>query len=248
MLSQRMAKAICFIELGHEIPMHHKILEQDAKTFDDTLHILRDGGGEHNLEAEHDRRILAKLELLFSDWKPFAEEIKTVIATDEVSSEMEEHIIDENLSILRDMNEAVSMIEQEYANPHTLDMANAVTLNIIARQRMLAQKAAKDFCYVATSHSVEEERADLTATRNLFAASLGAVINGYEPLGIAPPPSEEIRLQLEIVAEIWDPMSEIFKHVSDGSVPTDEEVTFIAIQSTHLQDAMNEAVQMYVVH
>lgn len=246
MLTQRIAKAICFIELGHEVDLHHDMLEQDYHLFDETLHILRDGGGEKDLAPEEDRRTLEELKIVFEHWAPFAEEIETIIASNEVSEQAEEHIIEENLIMLKDMNDTVTLIEQEYANPHTLQMADAVTLNIFARQRMLSQKAAKDFCYVATSHHIEEERADLAQTHALFTASLGALINGYEPLGIAPPPTDEIKAQLDVVAEIWGPLDEIFTLVSEGEVPTPEQITLVASENIHLQEEMNKAVQMYV--
>lgn len=248
MLTQRIAKAICFIELGQDVDMHHDMLERDYHLFDETLYLLRDGGGEHNLAAETDRRTLAELEVVFAHWEPFAAEIETIIATNVVTAEAEEHIIEENLIMLQDMNDTTTLIEQEYANPHTLQMAGAMTINIFARQRMLSQKAAKDFCYVATAHHVEETRKDLAETQALFAASLGAIMNGYEALGIAPPPSEEIEAQLEIVAEIWGPLDEIFTNVSGGSDPTQAEVALVATENIHLQTEMNNAVQLYVAH
>ncbi len=246
MLTQRIAKEICFIELGYKVDMHHDMLEQDYHLFDEILHVLRDGGGAMDLPPEEDRRTLEELEIVFGHWEEFAEEIETIIASNEVSEEAEEHIIEENLILLQDMNDTVFLIEQEYANPHTLEMADAVTLNIFARQRMLSQKAAKDFCYVATEHHVEEERADLAETQALFSASLGAILNGYEPLGIVPPPTEAIEAQLDIVAGIWAPMETIFKNISGGGVPTAEDIELIAAENIHLQNEMNKAVQMYV--
>lgn len=248
MLTQRIAKTICFIELGYHVEEHHDMLDADFHLFDDTLHLLREGGGEHNLAPETDRRTLQELEIVFGHWEPFKEEIETILATDHVSAEAEEHILEENLIMLKDMNDLVAMIEQEYANPHTLDMSAAVTTNIFARQRMLSQMAAKDFCYVATEHHVEEERANLAKTQALFTASLGALQNGYEALGIPAPPTEEIAAQLEVVAQIWAPMDEIFIRIAEGESPTDEDVAFIAKENLHLQNEMNVAVQMYVAH
>lgn len=248
MLTQRIAKTICFIELGYHVEEHHDMLDADYHLFDETLHLLREGGGEHDLAPEEDRRTLAELDIVFEHWEPFKAEIETILATDHVSPEAEEHIIEENLIMLQDMNDLVSLIEQEYANPHTLEMADAVTLNIFARQRMLSQMAAKDFCYVATEHHIEEERADLAKTQALFTASLGALMNGYEPLGIAPPPTDEIKAQLDVVAGIWGPLDEIFIQVSEGKTPTLEDLAHVAAENIHLQEEMNKAVQMYVEH
>ena len=248
MLSQRIAKEVCFIELGYHVEEHHKMLEEDYHLFEDTLIELRDGGGQYNIEPEKDRRTLVELELVFEHWAPFKEAIETVLATDEVTDEVEEHIMEYNLVMLQDMNDTVTLIEQEYANPHTLEMADAFTLNLISRQRMLSQKAAKEFCYIATGHHVEEERIALAETRELFTNSHAAIANGMPALGIAPPPTAEISEQLAVVSEIWQPLDEIYTHVSEGTDPTEPEVGFVAAESIHLLAEMSNAVQLYVNH
>lgn len=248
MLSQRIAKEICYIELGYHVAEHHEMLETDYHLFENTLIELRDGGGQYDIEPENDRRTLVQLERVFEHWAPFKAAIEEILATDQVTVDAEEHIIEYNLIMLNDMNETVTLIEQEYANPHSLEMSDALTLNLIARQRMLSQKAAKEFCYVATEHHVKEERHELAETRELFTATLNAVINGLPALGISPPPTDEIAEQLTFVSEIWQPMDEIFVNVAGGATPAEPEVAFIAAENLHLLAEMNNAVQLYVNH
>ena len=61
MLTQRMAKAVCYVHEGHEVDMHLEMLEGDYHLFSDTLDILLNGGGEHNLAPETDRRTVEEL-------------------------------------------------------------------------------------------------------------------------------------------------------------------------------------------
>lgn len=246
MLSQRIAKAVCFIELGHGVEMYHDYLDADYHLFDETLHVLRDGGGEFNLEPETDRRTLHLLEEVFAHWEPFAAELETILETDHIDFDVEEHIREENLVMLKDMNDLVSTIEQEYANAHTLDLQNAMTINIFARQRMLSQMLAKDFCYVVSGHHVDEESAVLEETHVLFQNSLDAIRNGLPAMGIDPPPTEEIKLQLDFVAEIWVDLDEIYTRTIAGETPTEEEIGFVSTESLHLLNEMNKAVQMYI--
>ena len=246
MLSQRIAKSICFIELGQSVEMYHDYLEADYQLFDSTLHVLRDGGGDKNLEAEADRRTLTKIEEIFEHWEPFAANIEGVIATNEISFETSEHIREENLVMLSDMNELVTLIEQEYANAYSLDLQSAMTINIFARQRMLSQMLAKDFCYAVSGHHVEEQIALLEETHVLFQNSLDAIRNGLPAMGIAPPPTEEIKAQLDIVADIWVDLDTIYTNVINGGTPTAEEIAFVSSESLHLLEEMNTAVQMYI--
>ena len=54
--------------------------------------------------------------------------------------------------------------------------------------------------------------------------------------------------ETQVVAEIWHDMDEVFLVVIEGAVPTDEQITFIAMESVLLQGEMNKAVQMYSNH
>lgn len=246
MLIQRMAKSVCFIELGQDVETHQEMLASDFQLFDASLIELRDGGGQHDIPTETDRRILAGLETVTELWTPFAAEVEAVGANNAVSDSASALVSETNLAVLKNMNDTVSLIQQEYANPHTLDMAKAVTLNIIARQRMLSQKMAKDFCYIATGNRPDERRAALAETQALFAASLGALINGYEALGIAPPPTDEISTQLGLVAEIWEPVNATITRLAEGAKPTSDEISLMATENMRLLVEMNKAVQMYV--
>ncbi|MCK4860383.1 MAG: type IV pili methyl-accepting chemotaxis transducer N-terminal domain-containing protein [Rhodobacteraceae bacterium] len=245
MLTQRIAKSICFIHHGEEVEMHLDMLANDHELFSDTLNILIEGGGEFHLEPEHDRRTLDELHKVAELWGPFDEKTVHIIATGVVSKEDEEYVDTHDLELLNYSNRAVSLIEQTYANPNTLNMATAITLNIFGRQRMLAQRAAKDFCFISTGYKAAEERVDLQETQNIFTLSLNAIHHGLPEMGIAPPPTDEITAQLEIVAEIWGGMNEVFLSVIAGADPTVEQISFIAMKSNLLQDAMNEAVHMY---
>ena len=226
MLTQRMAKAVCNIHEGHVVDMHLEMLANDYHLFSDTLNILIDGGGEHDLEPENDRRTLEELGHVLTQWARLSEIVDHAIKTGTVSE--------------------VSLIEQNCANPNTLNMATAITLNIFGRQRMLAQQSAKGYCYVASGHNNGEETANLEEARSIFSVSLDAIRFGLPEMGIAPPPTDEIAAQLGVVAEIWQGMDAVFRAAIAGTTPTEEEITFIAIESMQLQNAMNTAVQMYI--
>ena len=245
MLIQRMSKSVCFIHEHRDVEQHHAALVQDHILFKETLDILHNGGGEHDLEAEHNHRVLRVLDAVTEEWAPFDEAIEHVLEADVVSKETSDFIFDHNIEMLNDMNDAVSMIEQEYANPNTLNMAHAITLNIFGRQRMLSQRLAKDYCYILSGHSVAEELVDLEETVALFAVSLNAIRNGLPEMGITPPPNDEIATQLDLVVQIWEPLHAIFDKVTGGITPTEEDIAFVIDENMRLLAEMNKAVQMY---
>ena len=226
MLTQRMAKSVCFIHEEHNIDMHLKLLADDHALFSSTLDIMTNGGGEHNLAPETDRRTLEELGHVAEQWRNLGEVILRSVNTGTATEADAKYVNSHDLELLEDSDHAVSLIEQNYANPNTLNMATAITLNIFGRQRMLAQRAAKGFCYVAADHAGENEIASLEETRNIFTVSLDAIRFGLPELGIAPPPTDEISAQLAIVADVWKGMDEIFISTIAGVPPTEEDITF----------------------
>lgn len=244
-LTQRMAKAACFIELGVEKEMHLASLAKSHDEFDKVLHILREGSPELFVTPETDRRTLEGLNRVLKTWEGFGAAIQHVVDTGEVSFEAEEEILEANVIALSEMNEAVAHIQHEYANPNEMNMAAAVSINIFGRQRMLAQQASKEFCYVAAAHHVQEEKELLAKTHALFENSMLAIMHGMPAVGISPPPNQEISDQLEVVHNIWLPMDDIFTRAAAGEVPTKEEILFIATENNHLTEEMNKAVHMY---
>lgn len=245
MLSQRIAKAACFVELGVQKDAHLQMLGDAHDLFDATLKELRDGGGQHGLAPETDRKTLEGLASVQDHWVDFSVTLKEVLAKGEVSYEAEEDILSKNLMALADMNLITSLVEQEYANPNETMMDAAIAINIFGRQRMLSQKASKEFCYVASGHHVEEERAHLEETRKLFDTSLDAITNGMPAAGLKPPPTPEIAAQLAVVGTIWGPMEAIFQRTIAGEAPSQADIEFIATENNRLLVEMNKAVEMY---
>lgn len=245
MLTQQMAKAACFIEIDIEKERHLAMLAEARAVFDTSLHQLRDGGGQPAIAAEDDRRTLEGLKVVFEHWETFKVAVDHVIEIGAVEFETEEIILESNVITLEDMNKTVSLIEQEYANPNQVMMGQAVAINIFGRQRMLSQKATKEFCYVVGDHHAAEEKALLGKTHALFEASLQAIMHGMPAVGIKKPPTQEISDQLQVVYDIWHPMDEIFVRTIAGEKPTHEELLFIATENDHLMSEMNKAVVMY---
>ena len=93
MLTQRMAKAVCFIHEGFDVDMHVKMLADDHVLFTNTLDTLLNGGGKHDLEPETDRRTLEELGHVSKQWEHLSEIILRAIETGTVSDEDEEYVL-----------------------------------------------------------------------------------------------------------------------------------------------------------
>lgn len=246
MLSQRIAMTACFVELGVKKDVNLEKLRRAHDVFDSTLIELRDGGGEYDIPPEKDRRTLEGLESVQSHWTDFSKTIQGVLETGEVTYEAEEDILSKNLMALEDMKKIASLVEQEYANPNNLMMDAAIAMSIVSRQRMLLQKATKEFCYVVADHHVEEEIENLKSTHTLFNTTLDAIKNGMPAVGVKPPPTPEIAAQLGVVDDVWHAIDEIFERAIAGEEISKEEIEFVATENSHLLEEMNKAVALYL--
>lgn len=105
---------------------------------------------------------------------------------------------------------------------------NALLIDLYERQRMLAQKIAKDVCLIAQGDRSEARRTNLMETAGIFAASLDAFQNGLADVGVPPPPSEEIAGDLAEARHHWQTIAGLVASASLGNMPSAEETAAFA--------------------
>lgn len=241
MLSQRMAKAMCFAALGVDQAGHVEMAAIAHGDFERVLSALRNGDAELGLSSESDPNVLSALDDVDELWEKYGHAVDRGVQSENVDPWILAAVNSYKLPTLVQMNEAVTEIVQVYATgdvPPEL----AQTINVAGRQRMLSQKATAEFCLIVQGLGSRQNREALGKTLQLFNASLSSLQAGTE--GMVSPPSD-ILTQLEYVEELWAPLSEIFVHVSSGGLPNIEQVKFAAERNNLVLVEMNRAVGMY---
>jgi len=148
-------------------------------------------------------------------------------------------VSEKNLPLLKNMNKTVKLYEAQ-ASKKDLNPALAIAINLAGRQRMLTQKMTKEFLLVAKGIDVENNRANLAATKDLFDRTLNGLIDGDAQAGLSPAPNTDIETQLKKVKSMW----QVFKVKLEGD-PTAESIQAVAEENLPLLKEMNKAVGMF---
>lgn len=244
MLSQRMAKAVCFASIDVDKAAHIEMALAAHAEFDKALKGLRHGNADLGILQETTPAILTELDGVDTLWATYGSAIASSAKNGGFTADALNQIPDLSIPTLIQMNKAVRQFEKRYG-ASDIHPSLALAINISGRQRMLSQKSSKEFCLTVAGYAPNESRAALASTVDLFETSLIALMDGSDDLGLPEAPTDEIYEQLERVQELWAPVAAIFKMTSDGGTPTEQQVQFVATQNNTILVEMNNAVGMY---
>jgi hypothetical protein len=235
MLSQYMAKAVCFATLGIDQKTQIEEMKIAHHLFARTLVDLRDGSAVQQMLPEEDLGINTALDEVERLWYPYG------IAVEKLDLAA---VVAQNVPLLTKMNDAVTLFQKKYAAKKVAPEI-AAALNISGRQRMLTQKSSKEFCLVISGQDPTGNRTNLKATIALFQASLAGLKDGNEAMGLKTAPNAALQEQIGKVAAAWQPMYEIFARVADGASPTPDEILAISRQNVAVMETANAMTFLY---
>lgn len=245
MLSQRMAKAACFASIDVQTNAHLQQVSDAHALFDRTLRGLRGGDEEQGMNPEKAPRILEELAGVEELWITYGASVARAAASAEAAQAALPQISELNLPVLRQMNKTVGEFERHYGGTGDIHPVLALALNISGRQRMLSQKASKEFCLILAGRNVAANREALAETVALFETSLNGLKDGNEEMGLPPAPTDEIYAQLQTVSDLWSPLKTIFDATIAGTTPDAGAIAQVARDNNPLLKEMNQAVWMY---
>ncbi len=240
MLSQRIPAAACNLQAGVAPDVSGAIMVDAKAEFQRIVAGLEMGDDELGiLGAEDDRRVLADLAALKDVWGAIQHD-----AT-ETPSDGDVVVLAERSATLLDRAQTLtSTVAIEYADPTALLQANAITIDVAGRQRMLAQRISKNACLLASGHVDDAAVAELEAAKSTYDVSLGALRFGMEEAGIVPPPSPEIEAGLAEIAADWQAVQPLLARAAGGDLSLEERAQIFTAMNG-LTGKMNTLVGIY---
>ncbi len=245
MLSQRMSMAACYMTINVEHDKHLGILREAYEEFVKVHHGLLHGDEEIGLEAEGYRHVVDALNVVDGEWMEYQEILEGFISIQLMSRNAFHNMNVDGLSVLNEMNIAVSQITTSYsADLELLPEILALSIDFAGRQRMLTQKMSKEYCLIQAGIDVDENMENLNQSQAQFNATLNALIDGV-PHVIVAAPTPEIRAQLEEVRVLWEHPHNALASAAAGNEIQLHESDVIVHEMDAVLHAMNDAVKMY---
>lgn len=201
--AQRMAVASCFLDAGIETATYSGQITQGVADYDSYLAALTDGDAGLGINtAEEDRKLISTIYSVTSQWDRF-KEASLARLNGEGPTDGTDYVSRHNLNMMHTSKYLLREIIAVYAIPPAFLQSDAFTLDIVTRQPALGNQASKEACGLITGNTVMGSVSRFTKTVDRFDASMGALINGYEGLGVSAPPTPEVRASLEAIATDW---------------------------------------------
>ncbi len=202
MQSQRITAMACMMDAGINVDENRETIQAAMTEVDALLGAMKDGDTSYNVTvAEDDRRMLEAIRGVKLQWERFSEAMDLRLAG--VESSGPDYVSRQNLNLMHASKYLVSETVNRYAIPPALLQSDAFTLQIVARQRSLAQQLAKESCAIVTGNATMGSQARLHNSTKRFDASFNALINGFPAAGVSKPATPEIRAQLVAMSAEW---------------------------------------------
>lgn len=239
MLSQYMAKAVCFANLKVDAATQVNELRTAHHLFDQTLKDFRTGTTVQLMLPETDAGILAALDEVDKVWATYGAAVVNQELAPTTSL---------NTTVLAKANDAVTLFQQKYGSSGDVTPPVAAALNVSGRQRMLTQKSSKEFCLIATGVDTDANRKNLKTSVELYEKSMLGLKNGDKTMGLEAAPAPQIVDGIAKSYAEWTKIKVIFDRVINGSDPTNEDIATVSRQNVAIMEAANVVVELYEKH
>jgi nitrate/nitrite-specific signal transduction histidine kinase len=247
MLTQRIAKASCFIASFYELDKHKDMLEKAVALFSESHDAMKNGSTDYNFPKETNEAILYEMMQLEPLWEKLKFGADVLLDSYEFPGLDVDIIAQTNVPTLVQANEIVKTMDLIYTKSATTD-GSVRAINVAGRQRMLSQKAAKEFCFIAYGLDVEANRENLKKTIQAFDTALDDLRIGDIKKGIPSAATFEIGKQLMDIKRDWQEPRAIMIKASTGEDINETDFKVISDTNDLLLKNSNAVVTMMVQH
>jgi len=244
MLTQRLAKAACYIASFSDVKRHSAMLTQARDLFAESHRVLRQGSMELGIQATTDPQVLDLLATQEKSWRLIDFGAHLLADLPHVPGLGVDLIARYNLNLLEQADRVVGLLEA-----HTGEASDTVggrLVNIAGRQRMLTQKAAKEFCLIAYGIDPAKNRNHLRKSVETFDQALAILREGDPARGLDAVSDMDVGLQLNGIQGQWSRLSPILLKVAQGGQASSADFKLVGQLSEVLLQDSDDVVALLV--
>ncbi|MEO9819288.1 MAG: type IV pili methyl-accepting chemotaxis transducer N-terminal domain-containing protein [Paracoccaceae bacterium] len=241
MLVQQIGRAACYVLGDIEKDRNKKLALDGIAEFTKVQEWLRYGHAVKKWPAATNRALIANLEDVDGLWA-------TLKAADSQLAYGDFHtIVVHQVMVLTDSvmaaaNETVTTL-RGLTDVGPVDPSYLRTLDAAGRQRLLTQRATKEFCFAALISNTADHRGILSAAVQEFERVLDDLLTGQGDL-IAPP-NVMIQAQLERTQSTWNKLVVLFDLIRKGQSVSKQQMIEAAALSDRVLNQMNAVAFAY---
>lgn len=243
-LAQRIEQATCYVMTGVETAHFSSVAAEAADIFDRNLMALVAGSADLGLSPETDPNAIEALKTVMRLWEQFAPAARQVMSGDLHSIPVRQ-LINLDLPLLQVTEFAAQSIKTVHQDRLVARKAVASTLDIAARQRMLAVRLAKSFCYVALDLNRDAMIADMQTAIAEFETALVAMEFGDYDMEVIDPPNLAVMSALMDVRTAWTAFQAHLELALEEPATAAANLSDVAAQSDVLSDLSGKVVALY---
>ncbi|NVK19214.1 MAG: type IV pili methyl-accepting chemotaxis transducer N-terminal domain-containing protein [Methylocystaceae bacterium] len=246
MLTQRIAKAACYIATYNDVDKHIRMLKDAIELFNQSHEALQYGDLNLGILGEDDPTVLRELQKIDEPWALLHFASRLLLDMPNYPGSDIDMVAKFNVPALQQAHQTVMVMEKAYAEEATDQSSMLAAINLAGRQRMLTQKAAKEFCLFSYGYNSEENRAELHKTINAFDQALEDLKDGNPATNIPPAPTSEIYDHLLRIKADWQKARTIFLNTVNGDDAQSADFKTIADLNETLLQQSDQIVKMLV--
>ncbi len=239
-LSERIARAACYHAMGIAAQRHAEMLVTARGDFGAGIDALLDGSARHGIGPAADPRVRAALGKLAAIWAGYESALSAAATDRQALADLDMHVLPVLVASDR-VARAIRSSDGVAAVPD--DLAQAI--NLAGWQRMLTQRAAKEYCLIAAGVDPASNRAALAETVALFDRHLDGLIEGSDALRLMPAPDETLVAQFREVAALWQPLRARFLEAAGGTTPGHDDLSAVAASVDAVLRSAEDALWIY---
>ncbi|MEM8788686.1 MAG: type IV pili methyl-accepting chemotaxis transducer N-terminal domain-containing protein [Pseudomonadota bacterium] len=245
-LVEEISEAACMVAKDIETQAHLALIDKLRGRYLRVHAGLRQGDTELDLHGEETAsKVLRAMDRVESVWQPHGAAVDRVVATGAVSDGDATQLFDDDAIMLEALAGLIGAVEGAYANPADMLLANAVTIDLAARQEMLITAIGKDVCLLVLGWEVDKHRVSLEQELALFQASHQALYAGMPAMGIAAAPTPQIKAGWEDFMGKWSRLRPVIDAALGGERVDDATLADFNRRNIALLEDLDAILELY---